>query len=286
MPYLQVTNTFVKKLTKNIRNQYGKESSHTEVMALIADALGWQTGPLMHALKAEPSEHGASTSPLVQSGVANGLLNFNFEDEDPIAQMIRDAVEMHKLRSISYDDVARLMNLVMKPGLLLVVSNQNAEAKRHALSVAKGWAYRIGDNITYRPLVSDDQPLPFSRELGMPTTPFTHVARTADDCGERDRFSLLGVVGSPLNVGLALKTSRQMPTIATMDKAGLRLLAGYGAASHSCWSGHAHARQARLASMYSLDVSILDVETVGGRFYRTKLSTWRDWLTEQDAVPA
>jgi hypothetical protein len=51
MTELLLTHGFVKKLTKNIRDAYGKDVAHTKVLELIADAAGHKAGPMMHALK-------------------------------------------------------------------------------------------------------------------------------------------------------------------------------------------------------------------------------------------
>jgi hypothetical protein len=61
MSKLFVTHSFVKKLSSNIRASYGKDVRHTQVIELIADALGRQAGPMMHALKQEKAhkeDHG------------------------------------------------------------------------------------------------------------------------------------------------------------------------------------------------------------------------------------
>lgn len=51
MQQIAVTHGFVKKLARNIRDRYGRDVRHTEVIELVADALGHKAGPLMHALK-------------------------------------------------------------------------------------------------------------------------------------------------------------------------------------------------------------------------------------------
>nr|WP_250807422.1 hypothetical protein [Neorhizobium tomejilense] len=51
MTNLAITHDFVRKLAKNIRTAYGKDIPNTKVIEMIADALGRQAGPLMHALK-------------------------------------------------------------------------------------------------------------------------------------------------------------------------------------------------------------------------------------------
>lgn len=51
MHQIVVTHGFVKKLAHNIRDRYGRNVRHTEVIELIAAALGHKAGPLMHSLK-------------------------------------------------------------------------------------------------------------------------------------------------------------------------------------------------------------------------------------------
>lgn len=56
MEQIAITHGFMKKLAKNIRSKYGRDVCHTEVLELVADALGWKAGPLMHALKQAEAE--------------------------------------------------------------------------------------------------------------------------------------------------------------------------------------------------------------------------------------
>jgi hypothetical protein len=56
MHQIAVTHGFVKKLARNIRDRYGREVRHTEVIELVADALGFKAGPLMHMLKSEAAD--------------------------------------------------------------------------------------------------------------------------------------------------------------------------------------------------------------------------------------
>lgn len=51
MQQIAVTHGFVKKLARNVRAKYGRDVRHTEIIELVADALGFKAGPLMHALK-------------------------------------------------------------------------------------------------------------------------------------------------------------------------------------------------------------------------------------------
>jgi SpoVK/Ycf46/Vps4 family AAA+-type ATPase len=55
MEQIAITHGFLKKLAKNIRSRYGRDVRHTEILELVADALGYKAGPLMHALKQQGS---------------------------------------------------------------------------------------------------------------------------------------------------------------------------------------------------------------------------------------
>jgi hypothetical protein len=55
MENLQITHSFVRKLAKNIRATYGDALPHTKVIDLVANAVGWEGGALMNALKRVPS---------------------------------------------------------------------------------------------------------------------------------------------------------------------------------------------------------------------------------------
>lgn len=72
MSELQITHTFVRKLTKNLRAEFGKDIPHTKVMETIAAALGRDLGPLMHELKntsAISSKPWPTTAPWTSDGV-------------------------------------------------------------------------------------------------------------------------------------------------------------------------------------------------------------------------
>ena len=65
MSDLILNHNFVRKLTRNIRDAYGKEVPHTKVLELIADAAGKKAGPMMHALKkVSPSEDVVADAPV------------------------------------------------------------------------------------------------------------------------------------------------------------------------------------------------------------------------------
>ena len=48
---IDVTRDFIRNLTKGIRALYGNDPKHTEVLDLVAGALGWKADALMHRLK-------------------------------------------------------------------------------------------------------------------------------------------------------------------------------------------------------------------------------------------
>lgn len=53
---IELTHTVVRKIAKGIRDKYGKEVPHTEVLSIISDAYGYDVGPFMHQLKNSRSE--------------------------------------------------------------------------------------------------------------------------------------------------------------------------------------------------------------------------------------
>jgi predicted AAA+ superfamily ATPase len=78
MEQIVITHGFVKKLAANIRSKYGREARHTEVLELVADALGFKAGPLMHALKTQaeagmPKSDAASSASLDGAGRPTAL---------------------------------------------------------------------------------------------------------------------------------------------------------------------------------------------------------------------
>jgi hypothetical protein len=282
MSELQVTDTFVKKLAKNIRNKYGLEPRHTEVLELIADALGWQPGPLMHALK-QDSRGTRSPGSALTASTSREFLPYSLETVDPLVQSIRGARSMHKLGSISSDDVACLMEIVAKPGLLLIVGEKVSEANEYAMSVAKDWEVRIGHPIEYDPYLSKHEVIPFSEGLGIVRSSLSHLAVIKTHAGNEGRFALIGVAGSPLNIERALESSKIQATVATISRASLCLLAGLGASAQTYWSGKQAKsdQQECLAALTSIPTTILDVEVIGGRFHRAKLQNWDSWLLAQ-----
>lgn len=77
MEQIVITHGFVKKLAANIRSKLGRDIRHTEVLELVAGALGWKAGPLMHALKhsdaAKPQPPAHSDFEKPQDGLPQGL---------------------------------------------------------------------------------------------------------------------------------------------------------------------------------------------------------------------
>ncbi len=65
MEQIAITHGFVKKLAQNIRSKYGRDVRHTEVLELVAGALGFKAGPLMHALKQQGEEEHLRSKPVL-----------------------------------------------------------------------------------------------------------------------------------------------------------------------------------------------------------------------------
>jgi SpoVK/Ycf46/Vps4 family AAA+-type ATPase len=70
MEQIVITHGFVKKLAANIRSKYGREARHTEVLELVADALGFKAGPLMHALKQQTSPAAQLMREVISPGIS------------------------------------------------------------------------------------------------------------------------------------------------------------------------------------------------------------------------
>jgi hypothetical protein len=54
MTEMQITQAFVRKLTKGVREHYGAHVKHTDVLRIVAHAADREPGPMMHALKHPP----------------------------------------------------------------------------------------------------------------------------------------------------------------------------------------------------------------------------------------
>src|SRR5262245_42356758 len=63
MSDLVIDHQFVRALAKSLRTITGKEAKHTESLDAIAEARGWKTDALMHALKAQQRAADAANQP-------------------------------------------------------------------------------------------------------------------------------------------------------------------------------------------------------------------------------
>jgi hypothetical protein len=83
MTKLSITHEFIRKLTKEIRAVYGMEVRHTQILAIVAQSLGWKPDALMHMLKSRPK-------PAENSEPANRLAKIVDVRVDPPAVHFRD----------------------------------------------------------------------------------------------------------------------------------------------------------------------------------------------------
>lgn len=127
MQNIHVTHGFVRKLTKNIRDAYGREVPHTKAMELVADALGWQAGPLMNALKsADTATDGVAKAPAV---------TFN----------PKDVPELHGLGSLDQAALEGLRKIgAQKTGLVLITGATGSGKTLMANTLLKQWARDTG----------------------------------------------------------------------------------------------------------------------------------------------
>lgn len=284
MNELQVTNTFVKKLTKNIRTKYGKEPSHVEVMELVADALGWQAGPLMHALKTAA----ANGSLRDANSVPQPEPVFDTMTGHPITQWVEAAHHLFKLRLFQLHDLERITDLIRQPsGLLVVASETKLPAIRIALSVAKDWEARIGAKMVFRAHPKSHMTIPYGPEFGLPAATFNHLAisqKSAPRDVERSRFSMVSIAGSPLNMMNALITSGEMPTIATVCAGMLRLIAGATPEAGRFWSkeNEPKSRQEFLISeLHNRNTTIISLNDTGDHIRSVKVSSFAEWMKDE-----
>lgn len=126
MEQIVITHGFVKKLAKNIRSKYGRDVRHTEALELIADALGFKAGPLMHALKqhvtAELEMPSAASSGTSLEEFPPGLVGRKIDavlDADRIsaeageilARFLEDQKNSEKYRDAGLDPMNKMMVL-------------------------------------------------------------------------------------------------------------------------------------------------------------------------------
>jgi hypothetical protein len=98
MNELQLTHGFVKKLTKNIRDAYGKDIAHTQVLELVADAAGQKAGPMMHALKTQVADE----SETQEQDDIGSTVTFSYK----IAMRVIDAIENpFKFKAASFENM-------------------------------------------------------------------------------------------------------------------------------------------------------------------------------------
>lgn len=142
MENLLVTHGFMRKLTKNIRETYGKEVPHTKVLELVADALGFQSGPLMHALK---NAEAIKTEPVQVPAVpARKIDRDNLPDLENLGSMTSFDVDI--MRSIGE----------RKTGLVVVIGLTGSGKTVFTHSLIRQWvkdtgrtAYTSGDMLEF-----------------------------------------------------------------------------------------------------------------------------------------
>lgn len=148
MQNLQVTHGFVRKLSKNVREVIGKDViPHTKAMELVADAFGWQVGPLMHALK--QAEQGFDDSPAPLPVIPP---NPKGGRENP--------PELSDFSSISASSVNSLREFGKnKTGLVLIVGENGAGKTMMGNALVRQWvrdsgnlAVTTGERIEYHSL--------------------------------------------------------------------------------------------------------------------------------------
>ncbi len=123
MEQIVITHGFVKKLATNIRSKYGRDIRHTEVLELVADALGWRAGPLMHMLKqsreAELEAPSATGSKGRLEALPPGLIERKIDDAfDPgwvpaesrevLARFLEDQKNSDKYRDAGLDPMNKM----------------------------------------------------------------------------------------------------------------------------------------------------------------------------------
>jgi hypothetical protein len=129
MEQIVVTHGFVKKLAKNIRSRYGRDVRHTEVLELVADALGFKAGPLMHALKrskeAELEDPSATSSKGRLEALPPGMIERKIDDAFDLgwvraesrailARFLEDQKNSQKYRDAGLDPMNKMMVLGSK----------------------------------------------------------------------------------------------------------------------------------------------------------------------------
>lgn len=107
MTDLSVTHCFVRNLTKSIRDTYGRDVPHTKIMELVAQSLGHQVGPLMHALKRAENDKKSARRAVSMSGASHA----------------RD------IRPLSESDLVRIDTLVERKAGLVLVSGPTGTGK-------------------------------------------------------------------------------------------------------------------------------------------------------------
>jgi Tfp pilus assembly pilus retraction ATPase PilT len=139
----------MRKLTKNIRDAYGKEVAYTKVLELVSDALGCQAGPLMNALKGAADK---TDMPASQVSVAE-LGNPKVQSSLP-RDLLPDLADLGVLSSFELDLMRKLGR--QKTGLVLVTGFTGSGKTVFTQSLAKEWvrdtggtAYMIEDVIEY-----------------------------------------------------------------------------------------------------------------------------------------
>lgn len=138
MPDIIVTRKFISALSKNIRTKYGKEVSHTDAMGLVAAALGWETGPLMHALKTCEASAAPKTNPAHIEAEPSHIIPLQQPHE-----RLRTLMELEFVPFAVRDELltfGRSKNGERETGLVLVIGETGSGKTLLASSLLKTWA--------------------------------------------------------------------------------------------------------------------------------------------------
>lgn len=281
MSQLQVTEKFLDNLVIGLQDKYGNGATRDELIGIVAKSLGWQPAPFMRALK---SVANAPASRPVRESLSPGgrnFVTFRSQPHDIEIEKIENERTLEKLGTMSETDVTRLIEFGKRPsGLILVTGVEKPGAATVTGSLAQTWKDRLGPSATLSANVFDhDHPwLPYSKELSPVQPTLDHTVSTSDARGPKLNFAVMNIVGSPSNVFRAIRSSKIMPTIASIDSELLGLITGKSDRAPRYWSLDRREPEALLTALAETVGFVIETRMPASRFLNTKVMTRSEWL--------
>ena len=272
MPDLEVTASFIENLTKGIKSKYGN-SSHTEVMELVATSMGMKPSSLIRAMK---KPDGKKTGRAIKMP---STLQSQTYDID--VDRIENARSLEKLSVFSEAELKALTDFGNREnGLLLVTGVERLGWINVVASLANTWREQLGkpSDITRNLADHGRDCFPGLDSLGFPPT-LDHVVATLGPDGPKIRFALANVSGPPNNMARVIRSSNLMPTVAAIEAPLVALLRGHGERASAYWAGKEREHQVIYKGLVENVGLVVETRMPASCFLSAKVLTFEDWVS-------